>query len=58
MGQVFRGPGAGVDPHLLPLEVVILSLAELAGHDRVTRLLEGAASCEDRAWLVKLRQGH
>lgn len=50
MGQVCRGPGARVDPHLLPLEVIILSLAELAGHDWVTRLLEGAASCEDRSW--------
>lgn len=58
MGQVCRGPGARVDPHLLPLEVIILSLAVLAGHDRVTHLLEGAASWEGKAWLVRLRQRH
>lgn len=49
VGQVRRGPGARVDPHLFPLEVIVLSLAVLTGHDWVTRLLEGAASCEGRA---------
>lgn len=49
VGQVCGGPGARVDPHLLPLEVIILSLAVLAGHNWVTRLLEGAASCEGKA---------
>lgn len=49
MGQVCRGPGARVDPHLLPLEVIILSLAVLAGHNWVTHLLKSAASCKGKA---------
>ena len=53
VGQVRRRPGAGVDPHLLPLEVVVLGLAVLAGHRWVTRLLEGAASCEGRTCLAQ-----
>lgn len=57
MRQVRRSPGAGVDPHLLPLEVVILGLAVLTGHCWVTRLLEGAAGCEGRAYLAQARAG-
>lgn len=57
MGQIRRDLGAGMDPHLLPLEVIILSLAVLTGHCWVTRLFEGAASCEDRAGYPGLRQG-
>lgn len=53
VGQVRRRPGAGVDPHLLPLEVVVLGLTVLAGHRWVTRLLKGAASCEGRACLAQ-----
>lgn len=49
-----QGAGARVDPHLLPLEVVVLGLAILAGHRWVTRLLEGAAGCEGRACLTRL----
>lgn len=57
MGQVRRSPGTRVDPHLLPLEVIVLGLAELAWHCWVTRLLEGASSCEGRAWLTQARAG-
>lgn len=48
VGQVRRSPGARVDVHLFPLEVIILGLAVLTGHCWVSRLLEGAASCEGR----------
>jgi hypothetical protein len=49
MRQIRRGPGTRVDPHLLPLEVIVLGLIVLAGYRWVTDLLECAASCEDRA---------
>ena len=42
---------------MLPLEVVVLGLAVLTGHCRVTRLLEGAAGCEGRTWLGQPRGG-
>lgn len=57
VGQVCRRPGTRVDPYLLPLEVIVLGLAELAWHCWVTRLLEGAAGCEGRAWLTQARAG-
>lgn len=57
MGQVCRSPGTRVDPYLLPLEVIVLGLAVLAWHCWVTRLLEGAAGCEGRAWLTQARAG-
>lgn len=57
MGQIRWRPGARVDVHLLPLEVVVLGLAVLTGHCWVTHFLEGAASCEGRAWLVLAREG-
>lgn len=57
VGQVRRSPGTRVDPYLLPLEVIVLGLAELTGHCWVTRLLEGAAGCEGRAWLMQARAG-
>lgn len=57
MGQVCRRPGSRVDPHLLPLEVVILGLAVFARHCWVTCLLEGAAGCESRTWLAQARAG-
>lgn len=57
VGQVRRCPGARVDPHLLPLEVVVLGLVVLTGHCGVTCLLEGAAGCEGGAWLARPGQG-
>lgn len=57
VGQVRRCPGARVDSHLLPLEVIVLGLAILAGHCWVTCLLERAASCESRAWLAQAKAG-
>lgn len=52
MGQVCRSPAPRVDPHLLPLEVVILGLAVFTRYHWVTRLLKGAASCKGNIWLV------
>lgn len=57
MGQVRRGPGARLNPHLLPLEVVILGLAVLAGHCGIARLFKGAASCEGRAESAQAEAG-
>lgn len=53
--QVCRSPGPRGHLHLVPLEVIVLGLAVLAGHCWVTRLFEGAAGCEGRAWSALTR---